>query len=196
MASQAGTTLLTESKPASPAASALLARRTQLSAVKLWRRRKPLWNSGSADAAIEMVASVMAAAERNVRSGSEAVGNPQLLTLVREWTCMQLASGRYGAVWEGLTRLEPVLGNVPDLLALRANAAQRIGRHQDSVQSYLAALQIRPDEQRWLLGAAVSLAALGQTTSAAELVDKARALGPINKSIAAYLRQSGVPLHD
>ena len=196
VASQAGTTLLTESKPASPAASALLARRTQLSGSEALAQAQTLWNSGSADAAIEMVASAMAAAERNVRSGSEAVGNPQLLTLVREWTRMQLASGRYGAVWEGLTRLEPVLGNVPDLLALRANAAQRIGRHQDSVQSYLAALQIRPDEQRWLLGAAVSLAALGQTTSAAELVDKARALGPINKSIAAYLRQSGVPLHD
>ena len=185
-----------EPKAASSAASTPLARRSQLTGSEALAQAQALWNSGAADAAIEMVASAMAVAERNVRSGSEAIGNPQLLTLVREWTRMQLAGGRYGAVWEGLTRLEPVLGNVPDLLALRANAAQRIGRHQDSVQSYLAALQARPDEQRWLLGAAVSLAALGQTTSAAELVDKARALGPINKSIAAYLRQSGVPLHE
>ena len=194
--SHASAAVPNEPKPTSSAASTPLARRTQLTGSEALAQAQALWNSGAADAAIEMVASAMAVAERNVRSGSEAIGNPQLLTLVREWTRMQLAGGRYGAVWEGLTRLEPVLGNVPDLLALRANAAQRIGRHQDSVQSYLAALQARPDEQRWLLGAAVSLAALGQTTSAAELVDKARALGPINKSIAAYLRQSGVPLHE
>ena len=109
---------------------------------------------------------------------------------------MQLAEARFGAVWEMLTRLEPLLGNHADLWAIRANAAQRLGRHPDSVRSYMMALQSRPDEQRWLLGTAVSLAALGQTSSAAEMADKARAVGPVSKDILAYLRQTGVPIRE
>ena len=127
---------------------------------------------------------------------AERASSPLLLTLVREMARMQLAEGHYGAVWELLTRLEPHLGSQADLWAIRANAAQRLGRHQDSVHAYLIALKTRPDEQRWLLGAAVSLAALGQSTSATEMAEKARTVGPINKDIAAYLRQAGVVFRD
>ena len=95
-----------------------------------------------------------------------------------------------------LTRLEPQLGSAPDLWAIRASAAQRLGRHQDSVHAYMTALQSRPNEQRWMLGAAVSLAALGQTGSAAEMADKARAVGVVSPDVLAYLRQMGVPLKD
>lgn len=192
------------STPAEPASRSTIplsshtaiARRAPLAGAEALAQAQSLWNGGSADAAIEVLTAALGVAETQIRAGTDAAGNPALLTLVREWTRMQLASGRYGAVWEMLTRMEPVLGATPDIWAIRANAAQRIGRHQDSVHAYMAALQVRPDEQRWLLGAAVSLAAMGQTTSAAELVSKARALGPINKSIAAYLRQSGVSLPD
>jgi tetratricopeptide (TPR) repeat protein len=156
-----------------------------------------LWNSGSRDAAIDLVQQSIAAAERSAKTGSPtASSNTVLVPLVREMASMQLAESRFGAVWEMLTRLEPLLGNQADLWAIRANAAQRLGRHQDSVHAYMMALQTRPDEQRWLLGTAVSLAALGQTSSAAEMAEKARALGPVSKDILAYLRQNGVPLRD
>ncbi len=156
-----------------------------------------LWNSGSRDAAIDLVQQSIAAAERSAKTGSPtASSNTVLVPLVREMARMQLAESRFGAVWEMLTRLEPLLGNQADLWAIRANAAQRLGRHQDSVHAYMMALQTRPDEQRWLLGTAVSLAALGQTSSAAEMAEKARALGPVSKDILAYLRQNGVPLRD
>jgi hypothetical protein len=42
----------------------------------------------------------------------------------------------------------------------------------------------------------VSLAALGQIASAAEMADKARAAGPISKDVQAYLRQMNVPVRD
>ncbi len=122
-----------------------------------------LWSSGSREAAIDLMQQSIAAAERSAKAGTSASGGAVLVTLVREMTRMQLAEARFGAVWEMLTRLEPLLGNQPDLWAIRANAAQRLGRHQDSVHAYMMALQSRPDEQRWLLGTAVSLAALGQT---------------------------------
>ena len=157
-----------------------------------------LWNSGSHDAAMDLMQQSIAAAERGAKAGTTAApgGNAVLVPLVREMARMQLAEARYSAVWEMLTRLEPLLGNQADLWAIRANAAQRLGRHPDSVRAYMMALQSRPDEQRWLLGTAVSLAALGQTSSAAEMTDKARAVGPVSKDVLAYLRQAGVTLRD
>lgn len=155
-----------------------------------------LWNSGSRDAAIDLMQQSIAAAERVVKASPSANNSTVLIALTREMARMQLAEGRFGAVWELLTRLEPQLGNQPDLWAIRANAAQRLGRHQDSVHAYMVALQSRPDEQRWLLGTAVSLAALGQTSSATEMAEKARAVGPVSKDILAYLRQAGVVFRD
>nr|WP_295782460.1 hypothetical protein [Rhodoferax sp.] len=156
-----------------------------------------LWNSGSHDAAMELMQQSIAATERSLKAGTAAgSGTTVLVPLVREMARMQLADGRYGTVWEMLTRLEPLLGNQADLWAIRGSAAQRLGRHPDSVHAYMMALQTRPDEQRWLLGTAVSLAALGQTTSAAEMAEKARAVGPVSKDILAYLRQTGVPLRE
>jgi hypothetical protein len=40
------------------------------------------------------------------------------------------------------------------------------------------------------------LAALGQTSSAADMADKARAVGVVSPDVLAYLRQMGVPLKD
>ena len=159
-------------------------------------RSQSLWNAGSREAAIDLLQDAVTVAERQANGVSYPQGNPVLLPLVRELTRLQLAESRHSAVWELLARLEPQLGKAPDLWAIRGNAAQRLGRHQDSVHAYLVALQSRPNEQRWLLGAAVSLAALGQPSSAAEMADKARAVGTVSPDVLAYLRQQGVPLKE
>lgn len=180
--------------PAGDAAPAL--QRQQQAGSDAVAQAQSLWTSGSHDAAMDLMQQSIAAAERSAKTGSGPAGSAVLNPLVREMARMQLAEGRFGAVWEMLTRLEPLLGNQADLWAIRANAAQRLGRHQDSVHAYMMALQSRPDEQRWLLGTAVSLAALGQTSSATEMAEKARSVGPISKDILAYLRQTGVQLRD
>ena len=159
-------------------------------------RAQVLWNTGARDAAIELLQEAVVVAERAGTGGTYPQGNPVLMPLVREVTRMQLAESRHSAVWDLLTRLEPQLGTAPDLWAIRGNAAQRLGRHQDSVHAYMVALQSRPNEQRWLLGAAVSLAALGQTRSAADMADKARAVGVVSPEVVGYLRQMGVPFKD
>ena len=107
---------------------------------------------------------------------------------------MLVANGRPAAAIDLLSRLEPTLGREADIWALRGNAAQRLGRHQDSVNAYAMALQLRPNEQRWMLASAVSLAAMGQTANATEMATKASALGPVSKEVQAYLRQAGVRL--
>jgi Flp pilus assembly protein TadD len=84
------------------------------------------------------------------------------------------------------------MSQVADLWAMRGNAAQRLGQHAEAVSSYQRALGIKPDEPRWLLGLAVSLAAQGQTTPAADLAEKVRVMGALRPEIANYLRQLGV----
>ena len=107
---------------------------------------------------------------------------------------MELAEGRVTQALEMLTRLQPSLGNVADIWAMRGNAAQRLGRHEESVTAYRAALRLRPDEARWMVGAAISLAAQGQIAAATELAEKARSGGALTREIATYLQQLGVTL--
>ena len=179
-----------------PVDATTTAQRQQQATKEAMAHAQSLWNAGSHDAAIELMQAVLATTERTV-AGVASPAHAQLLSLpVRELTRMQLAVSRPAPVLELLTRLEPLLSGQADLWAVRANAAQRMGRHQDSVHAYTIALQSRPNEQRWLLGAAVSLAALGQIASAGDMADKARAVGAISKDVQAYLRQSGVPIKD
>jgi hypothetical protein len=79
-------------------------------------------------------------------------------------------------------------------LAAQALESQKEGAFEDSIRDYLAALQFRPYEQRWLLGAAVSMAAIGQLSQAAEMVQRAQTLGSVNLEIAEFLRQKGVQM--
>ena len=166
-----------------------IAQRRQTAAQETLAQAQALWNSGSREAALELVRDAVTAVER-----MQPPDTALLVQLVREQVRMELALGRPAAVLALLARLESPLSGQADLWAVRGNAAQRLGRHQESVQAYLAALQLRPGEPRWMLGAAVSLAALGQLEAAARQAEQARALGPISPEVLAYLRQAGVPL--
>ncbi|MDZ7890456.1 MAG: hypothetical protein U5L73_01715 [Rhodoferax sp.] len=178
-------------KPAQPVADAAVAAQRQQTAVReVLSQAQSLYTSGSADAAIQLLQDSLAGAER---AQPPTIAATQLL-LVRELARMELAQGRSAAVLELMTRVEPLLAGQPELWAVRANAAQRLGRHQDAVQFYGVALQSRPAEQRWLLGSAVSLSALGQLVAAAELAERARSVGPVSREVWAYLRQQGVAL--
>ena len=172
------------------------AQRQQQASVDALQQAQTLWSAGSHAAAIDLLQQSVDAAERAAKTGTSTAGNQSLLGLVRELVRMQMAQSQFGTVWELLVRLEPVLGNQPDLWGIRGNTGQRLGRHQDSVNAYRAALQSRPDEQRWLLGCAVSLAALGQSAQAAEMAERARSVGPISRDVQVYLQQMGVPFKD
>ena len=153
-----------------------------------------LWNSGSHQAAIDLLYEALATVERANATGAAAGNKAALASLARELARMELAEGRVSQTLELLKRLEPALSGVADIWAIRGNAAQRLGHHAESVAAYQMALKLRPSELRWMLGAAVSLAAQGQTAAAAELAEKARAGGALTPELATYLRQLGVPL--
>lgn len=123
-------------------------------------------------------------------------GSSVALPLVRELVRMELAQGQPDAALAVLKRHDRMVSGQADLLASRGNATQRIGQHAQASQSYLAALKLRPGEPRWMLGAAISLAAMGQIAAAADLVEQARGLEAIKPDVLAYLKQLGVPLRD
>lgn len=163
--------------------------RRQTAAQETLAQAQALWSAGSREAALEVLREAVVAVEH-----AQPADVALLAQLVREQVRMELALGRPAAVLVLLSRLEPVLSGQADLWAVRGNAAQRLARHQESVQAYLAALRLRPGEPRWMLGAAVSLAALGQLEAAAQQAEQARALGPVSPEVLTYLRQAGVPL--
>lgn len=153
-----------------------------------------LWRSGSRQAAMDLLREALAVVERTNPVGTPSGNYSELVLLARELARMDLIEGRADSTLEMLTRLEPALSGFADVWAIRGNAAQRLGRHQESAAAYLMALKLRPNEPRWMLGAAVSLAAQGQTMRAAELAEKARVGGVLSPEVATYLRQLGVPL--
>jgi len=164
-------------KPRLPAATEVLA------------QAQERWNLGEPSAALGLLQSAVSRLEP--AGASEATA---LAALTREYVRMTLSQGQLTAAWSMLTRLELPLAGVADIWALRGNVAQRLGRHPEAVQAYLKALELRPNEPRWMLGAAVSLAQQGQTGPAGELAEMARQAGALRPDVANCLRQLGVVL--
>jgi MSHA biogenesis protein MshN len=145
------------------------------------------WTLGDRAQAIALLHSAIERLEASPTGNSAA-----LATLVREYVRMTLVQGQTSAAWAVLSSVEQALADVADICALRGNVAQRLGLHPEAVRAYLKGLELRPDEPRWMLGAAVSLAAQGQVGPAAELAEKARLAGALRPDVANYLRQLGV----
>ncbi len=146
---------------------------------------RAIWSEGSRAAAQATLREALAAAEstRDQRA---------IVLLGREIARLEVADNRPQAALDLLKRLESQLVADADALALRGNAEQRLGLHTDATEAYLAALRLRPGEGKWMLGAAISLAASGKLEEAQVWVDRARERDAITPTIGAYLKQLGI----
>lgn len=146
---------------------------------------RALWNGGSRTGALATLRDALATAEaaRNDRATAP---------LARELARLEVADNRAQGALDLLRRLENLLGEDADAWALRGNAEQRLAMHAEATQSYLAALRLRPTEGKWMLGAAISLAASGKLDEAQTWVERARERDAITPTIAAYLQQLGI----
>jgi Flp pilus assembly protein TadD len=169
----------------------------QLALQENMQQAQQLWQSGSREAATEVLRSTLQSVER-----STEVSSAETIHVLREWARMALALDRAAEVMALIKRHAGQLhvqgqgsGQVQaDIWALQGHAAQRLGLHAEAVEAYQHALLGRPNEGRWLLASAVSLAASGQLEPAARQLQKVRAQGPVNPDILAYLKQAGVVL--
>lgn len=150
-----------------------------------------LWDKGARETAVQLLREKVDAGNGLALAGGSSAA---FWLWVSELTRMEVALGLSQEALQRLVRLESVLSANASAWATRGNLAQRLGRHGESAQAYLAALAIRPDEPRWMLGAAVSLAADGRSVQAAEWAKRVQARGAMNPEIAAFLRQQGVVL--
>ncbi len=186
------TTATTKSVPPSPSVPELPGKTTistlpvrQVAADETIALARSMWNDGAHSAAMATLREALAAAE-NTRS-QRVIG-----LLGREIARLEVADNRPQAAIDLLKRLENSIGNDADAWALRGNAEQRLALHQDAVASYLAALRIRPNEGKWMLGAAISLAVSGKQDEAQGWVDRAKEREAITPTVAAYLKQLGM----
>jgi len=147
------------------------------------------WSEGDQAGATQVVQGIITSLEKNPTGDNAA-----LAAAAREFVRMATVQRRPADALALLVRLEPQLAKVADIWALRGNTAQRLGLHAQAVHAYLNALDLQPGQARWMLAVAVSLAAQGQTTTAAEFADKARRAGFLPPDVANYLKQLGVAL--
>ena len=157
----------------------------QVAADETVRVARGLWNEGARSAALETLREALASAEaaRNTRA---------VVPLVRELARLQVADNHAQTGLDLLKRLENLLIDDADAWALRGNAEQRLALHNEAAESYLAALRLRPIEGKWMIGAAISLAASGRQDDARVWVERARERGAVTPTIAAYLQQLGI----
>ncbi len=175
-----------------PVASSASVLQRQSAAMDALTQAQGLWNAGARDAAVDVLREAISLVQQQGSGGS----NPSLIPLAREQSRMLMADNHVSQTLDLLTRLEPALSGQADLWAMRGNAAQRLARHAEAASAYLTALKLRPGEPRWMLGAAISQAILGNMAEANELAEQARLKGSLSPELRTYLRQLGVLIRD
>lgn len=146
---------------------------------------RALWGDGSHAGALATLREALAAAEATHN-------NRATVTLARELARLHVADNRAQDALDLLRRMESLLGDDAEAWALRGNAEQRLAMHAEAAQSYLTSLRMRPSEGKWMLGAAISLAAIGKLDEAKTWADRARERDAVTPTIAAYLQQLGI----
>lgn len=154
-------------------------------------RAQGLWRTGEREHAARMLQAALPDPTQNSVVGS-GPGEQIALTLLRELVRMELELEHHMTVASLLRTQELLVAQQADLWAIRAQAEQRIGQHARAVQSYRTALVQRPGQARWMFALAVSLAATGQTSAAAEQLSLGSAIAPVPPAVFAYLRDLGV----
>lgn len=157
----------------------------QIAADETVSAARGLWNDGSRIAAVATIREALAAAEVGTNSRATA-------TLARELARLHVADNSAQAALDLLNRFDSLFAQDADALALRGNAEQRLSRHAEAAATYQTALRMRPTEGKWMIGAAISLAAIGKIEEAEVWVEKAREREAVTPTIAAYLQQLGI----
>ncbi len=176
----------------SPATAPAVPKPVRRAALEVLAQAQMLWQEGAQAGAVDLLRDALL--RLNASTGAAAMDSSTIAAMAREYARMTMTQNQVGDALSMLTRLEPQLAGVADIWALRGSAAQRLGLHQQAAQAYNQALLLRPEEPRWMLAAAVSLAAQGKTGLAAELAEKARKAGGLPPDVANYLHQLGVAI--
>jgi len=102
---------------------------------------------------------------------------------------LQVDRGDLAGAWQTLNYSQPAaLGNA-DYQGFSGHVLQRLGRHKEAIERYLAAARLSPNDGRWWLGLGLSLEAEGQISEAKEAFQKARSTGTLNAELSTLIDQ-------
>ena len=102
---------------------------------------------------------------------------------------MQVDRGDLPAAWQTLNFSQPAAMGSADYQGFSGHVLQRLGRHKEAIERYLAAARLSPGDGRWWLGLGLSLDAEGRASDAREAFQKARLSGTLTAELATLVDQ-------
>lgn len=122
------------------------------------------------------------------RSGLQQSAQQPVLAMIL--ARLQLEQKDRAAALNTLKQYYPGTGNAPaDYEGFYAALLQQGGQHDEAVQHYQQALQQRPQQGSWWMGAGLSLQALGRNDEARSAFERALQTNTLSPELTAYVRQ-------
>ena len=102
---------------------------------------------------------------------------------------LQMDRGDLAGAWQTLNYSQPAAANNADYQGFSGHVLQRLGRHKDAIERYLAAARLSPNDGRWWLGLGLSLEAEGRTSEAKEAFQHAKQTGNLSAELISLVEQ-------
>jgi MSHA biogenesis protein MshN len=102
---------------------------------------------------------------------------------------LQVDRGDLPGAWQTLNFSQPAAIGNADYQGFSGHVLQRLGRHKDAIERYLAAARLSPNDGRWWLGLGLSLEAEGRASEAREAFQRAALSGTLSAELAALVDQ-------
>jgi len=125
-------------------------------------------------------------AERVLQEGLQH--NPQQSSFAMLLARLQVEHSAQQAL-DTLLKTLPYAEKQPDYQAFVAALLQRQGRHQEAIEHYQQALQLKPQSGVWLMGMGISLRAEQRDAEAREVFKRALDSNTLNAELRAFVEQ-------
>ena len=102
---------------------------------------------------------------------------------------LQVDRGDLPGAWQTLNFSQPAAIGNADYQGFSGHVLQRLGRHKEAIERYLAAARLSPSDGRWWLGLGLSLDADGRASEAREAFQRARSSGTLSAELATLVDQ-------
>lgn len=102
---------------------------------------------------------------------------------------LQVDRGDLPGAWQTLNFSQPAAMRSADYQGFSGHVLQRLGRHKEAIERYLAAARLSPGDGRWWLGLGLSLDAEGRASEAREAFQTAKSSGTLSSELVTLVDQ-------
>jgi len=116
-------------------------------------------------------------------------GQPAQLGWAMTLARLQVDRGDLAGAWQTLNYSQPAASGNADYQGFSGHILQRLGRHKDAIERYLAAVRLSPNDGRWWLGLGLSLEMEGRAGEAREAFQHARQSANLSTELMTLIEQ-------